>query len=79
MYRSAAHYFGFSPLLVEPSALFTVCYSADRIIYVLLSFSTLLSPVASAHSANSCSHSAHVSELQGGTKGPFYRYNKKKL
>lgn len=60
------------------SVLLTRC-SEDRIIYVLTSFSRLLNAVASAHCANSCSHSVGVSKLQGGSKGPFYRHRVEKL
>ena len=74
-YRSAARYFVLShcsqnnllPYLQHaPHTLLT-----DRIIDVLLSFSRLLGAVASTCWANSCSRSACVSKLQGGTKGPL--------
>lgn len=60
------------------SVLLTRC-SEDGIIYVLLSFSRLLGAVASTRCANSCSRSACVSELRGGTKGPFYRHKAEKV
>lgn len=59
------------------SVLLTRC-SEDRIIYVLLSFSRLLSAVASTR-ANSCLHLVRVSKLRGGTKSPFYRHGVGKL
>lgn len=64
----------FPPVLTEqPPALFTLCCSRLRIICVLRSFSGLPGAVASTHFANSCLPSVHISELRGGTKGPFYR------
>lgn len=73
----------FLPVLTEqPPALFTLCCShaaADTIICVLRSFSGLLGAVASTDFANSHLPSVHISELRGGTKGPFYRHRVGKL
>lgn len=55
------------------------CCCRHRIICVLRSFPGLLGAVASTDFANSCLPSVHISELQEGTKGPFYRHGVEKL